>query len=100
MSSPRARDADRIRVERYLWERTMRRLRISNWLLAALLIALIVRLLIAGAAIAGVLAATTIAAVLLAMLRLTSQGRRLEPPLPPPRPRTDPTANHPSPGAG
>jgi hypothetical protein len=72
--TPKRRDAERL-----MWERTMRRLRVSTRLLAAVLLALLVRMLAIGANLLLGLTAVVVAALLLGSLLITSQGRRLEP---------------------
>lgn len=69
-------------LERAVWERVMRRLRVSTRLLSAVLLALVARAIGSGLGFAVELSATIVAFLLLVALLLTRQGRRLEPRVP------------------
>ncbi len=58
----------------------MRRLRISTWLLSAVLLALLARVVVSGPSFAGDVSGAFVAILLLASLLLTHRGRQLEPP--------------------
>jgi len=72
----------------------MRRLRVGNRLLAAVLLALGARLVVSGLTFASGLSCAVVGALLLMSLLLTRYGQRFEPPIrplarggqPPPRP--------------
>ena len=74
-----ARAPSKAEVRRALWEREMRRLRLTTWVLAAVLLALIARSLILGLTVAAELSGPIVAGLLLAAVLLTRQGRRIEP---------------------
>ncbi|MGZ4249427.1 MAG: hypothetical protein ACXVUE_14110 [Solirubrobacteraceae bacterium] len=57
----------------------MRRLRISTWLLSAVLLALIARVIVSGPSFAGDVSGAFVAILLLASLLLTHRGHQLEP---------------------
>ncbi|MGA2014412.1 MAG: hypothetical protein ABSH51_28330 [Solirubrobacteraceae bacterium] len=65
----------------------MRRLRVSNRVLAAVLLALAARAVLAGLTVAVGASAAVVAVLLLASLMLTAQGRRLQPSSPTDGPR-------------
>jgi hypothetical protein len=73
-----ARAPSKAEVRRALWEREMRRLRLTTWALAVVLVALIARSLIAGLSVAAELSGPVVALLLAAVL-LARQGRRIEP---------------------
>ena len=67
------------RLKRAVWEREMRRLRVSARVLIAVLLALAVRVVVSGInAVIGFTAAI-VAGLLIVSLGLARQGRRLEP---------------------
>jgi hypothetical protein len=78
----RAGDQSRNQLERAVWERVMRRLRVGSGLLAAVLLALVARMIISGVTLTLGVSATIIVVLLAASLMMTAHGRRLEPPRP------------------
>jgi hypothetical protein len=72
-------------MSREMWEREMRRLRISARLLAAATGALVLRLAVSGLTFATGLGLAILVALLIGALLLLRQGRRIEPPSPPSR---------------
>jgi hypothetical protein len=66
-------------IERGVWERAMRQLRVCSRLLAAVLVAVGARIVITGATPLTAVTATIIAVLLAASLLLSRQGRRHQP---------------------
>ena len=64
-----------------LWEREMRRQRVSIRVLGAVLVALVVRGIVDGVSTAVGLTGLVVAGLLVVSLILRQQGRRIEPPL-------------------
>jgi hypothetical protein len=80
--APQRSPASRSDLERAIWDREMRRLRMATRLLSAVLLALVARMIISGPRFATELSAAIITLILLATLCLTRRGRRLRPPQP------------------
>lgn len=72
-------NAGRSGPQRAIWERAMRRLRVSVRLLGVVLLALGARMVITGVTVLSALTAAIIAGLLFASMHLAHQGRRLEP---------------------
>jgi len=71
---------------RLVWERSMKRLRVSTRLLGAILLALLARMIIVGATLITALTSAIIAVLVIASVLLTRMGKHLEPqPAPPAR---------------
>jgi hypothetical protein len=81
------------KLERAVWEREMRRLRVSVRLLTAILLALATRSIAAGITPTLGLTGAIVAVLLISSLVLTNHGRRLEPPASPERRSKDGTRN-------
>jgi len=71
---------------RLVWERSMRRLRVSTRLLGAILLALLARMILIGATLMTAMTSAIIAVLVIASVLPTRMGKRLEPqPTPPTR---------------
>ena len=69
----------RTELERVVWEREMRRLRVGSRVLVVVLVALIARGIVSGVNPVLAFTAAVIVGLLIACLRLAHQGRELEP---------------------
>jgi hypothetical protein len=72
-------NTNRRELERAVWERVMKRLRISTRMLSAILLALLARVIVSGLSVATELSAAIITPLLLGSVLLTRHGHRLEP---------------------
>jgi hypothetical protein len=75
-------DTSRLELERAVWERVMKRLRVSTRVLSLVLIALLIRMTASGPSVAAEVAGAIVAGLLLASVLLTRQGHQIEPPTP------------------
>jgi hypothetical protein len=76
---PRSRATSSPELEQALWEREMRRLRVSVRVLTAVLVALLARMIVAGVTAAIAVSGGIIAGLLIASLVLTRRGEHIEP---------------------
>jgi hypothetical protein len=81
VASTRVNTPSRINRQHAIWEREMRRLRVTSRVLAAALLAVVARIIIAGLTLTSGLTATVIAALTVASSLLTRHGHRHEPAL-------------------